>query len=490
MVTDEQVRRLKKLIKNEKTLGLAAAKSGMDEKTARKWRDSEKLPGECRVMHDWRTRADSFDGVWPEVRNLLEVNPGLQAKTIFDYLQRRSPGNLADGQLRTLQRRIKFWRATEGPPREVFFAQIHYPGKLAQSDFTHMSKLGVTIMGQAFDHLLYHFILTYSNWETGSICFSESFEALSGGLQSALWELGGVPDAHQTDQLTAAVNNLHSKDEFNRRYTALLDHYGLVGKKIQVNEPNENGDIEQSHNRLKTAVNQALMLRGSRDFSSAEEYKAFLVNLFAQLNAGRKARFAEELEVLRPLPKCRLNASVRIEARVGLGSTINVQKNIYSVNSRLIGAKVVVNIHADHIEVFYGQKLVASMPRLRGSGKHHIDYRHIIDWLVKKPGAFANYRFSRDLFPSLCFRLVYDLLGNDKEYLKILQLAAREGERKIETILKSLIDGSLEISAKLVKDMLALDIAPSPAQVNIAPVDLLGYDRLLVAKGGALAWTQ
>lgn len=489
MVTDEQVRRLKKLIGNQKTLGLAAAGSGMDEKTARKWRDREKLPSECRVTHDWRTRPDGFESVWPHVSNLLDVNSGLQAKTIFEYLQRQSPGAFADGQLRTLQRRMKVWRALSGPAREVFFAQVHHPGELSQSDFTHMSKLGVTIMGEAFDHLLYHFILTYSNWETGSICFSESFEALSDGLQRALAELGGVPAAHQTDRLSAAVNNLGSKDEFNRRYAALLDHYGVAGKKIQANEPNENGDIEQSHARLKTAVDQALMLRGSRDFTGATEYASFLRDLFAQLNAGRRARFAEELKTLRPLPKRRLNTTVRLVARVGLGSTISVLKNVYSVNSRLIGEKVAVNIHADHLEVFFGQKLVTSMPRLRGSGKHRIDYRHIIEWLVKKPGAFANYRYRPDLFPSLCFRLVFDLLGNDKEYLQILKLAADAGERKVESILKGLIDRSQEISAKAVEDELGLDRAPVPAQINIAPVDLPGYDRLL-EQSGALAWTR
>lgn len=487
MVTDQQVRRLKTLIKNEKTKGLAAAKAGMDEKTARKWRDSEKLPSECRPIRSWQTRPDCFESVWPEVKSMLEVNPGLQANTIFTYLQRQNLGSFADGQLRTLQRRMKVWRATEGPPREVFFSQIHHPGELSQSDFTHMSKLGVSIAGQVFDHLLYHFVLTYSNWETGSLCFSESLEALSGGLQNALWELGGVPVAHQTDRLSAAVNNLGSKDEFNRRYEALLDHYGVAAKKIQANEPNENGDIEQSHNRLKTAVDQALMLRGSRDFPDVKEYEAFLRGLFDQLNAGRIDRFAEELKTLRPLPKRRLNTTIRLDARVGLGSTINVQKNIYSVNSRLIGEKVTVHIHADHLEVFYGQKLVASMPRLRGSGKYRIDYRHIIDWLVRKPGAFANYKYRPDLFPSVCFRLVYDLLGSDKEYLKVLQLAATEGEYKVEAVLKSLIDRSLEISAKVVEGILSLDQTPPPKQVNIAPVDLLGYDTLL-KNGGSPAW--
>src|SRR5690606_15796915 len=143
---------------------------------------------------------------------------GLEAKTLFEDLQRRYPAQFQDGQLRTLQRRVKQWRALEGPPKEVFFPQEHHPGELCQSDFTHMTALGVTIGGQRFEHLIYHFVLTYSNWETGTICFSESFESLSEGLQRALWQLGGVPKAHRTDRLSAAVHKDLSPEVFTDRY--------------------------------------------------------------------------------------------------------------------------------------------------------------------------------------------------------------------------------------------------------------------------------
>jgi hypothetical protein len=179
MVTDQQVRRLFKLIQSEKNFGIAAMKAGMDEKTARKYRENGKLPSELKQEHTWRTRRDPFEGVWNGIKGMLTTNPGLEAKTVFEDLQRRCPGRFADGQLRTLQRKIKRWRATEGPPKEIFFAQIHKPGELCQSDFTHMKKLGITIDGAPFDHLIYHFVLTYSNWETGTVCFSESFESLS-----------------------------------------------------------------------------------------------------------------------------------------------------------------------------------------------------------------------------------------------------------------------------------------------------------------------
>ena len=280
MITDNQVRRLRRLMQTEETLSSSAAKAGMDEKTARKYIRLDKLPSELKIEHTWRTREDPFEEVWDEVQSKLEVNPGFEAKTLFDYLQRKYPGSFSDGQLRTLQRRIKSWQALEGPPKEVFFPQEHKPGRLSQSDFTYMNDLGITIGGERFNHMLYHFVLTYSNWETGIICFSESFESLSEGLQNALWELGGVPHIHQTDRLSAGVQKTTSPEEFTQRYNGLLKHYGLQGRKIQTGKANENGDIEQRHNRFKKAVEQSLMLRGSRDFVNREEYEQFLKKLF------------------------------------------------------------------------------------------------------------------------------------------------------------------------------------------------------------------
>src|SRR5262245_8718439 len=276
MVTDRLFRRLRKLIQTEETLAQAADKAGVDEKTARKYRDSDTLPSRRRVPHTWRTREDPFQDVWHELVEQLRLNPGLQAKTLFVDLQRRHPGRFPDVQLRCLQRRIKQWRALEGPPKEVFFAQTHEPGRLAESDFTHMADLGTTIAGEPFDHLVYHFVLTYSNWEAGTVCFSESFESLSEGLQNAPWELGGVHRRHRTDRLAAAVNTAPQPELFTRRYHALMTHYGLEAQAIQPRKANQNGDIEQSHHRFKRAVDQALMLRGSRDFANRGDYQLFL----------------------------------------------------------------------------------------------------------------------------------------------------------------------------------------------------------------------
>lgn len=482
MVTDEQVRRLMNDLRKGKPLAVSAVRAGMDEKTARKYRRSGKLPSSRRPAHTWRTRPDPFEGVWDEVREHLDSHAGLEAKTLFDDLQRRYPGRFSDGQLRTLQRRVKVWRATEGPGREVMFPQVHEPGKLGESDFTHMSSLGITIGGRSFPHLVYHFVLTYSNWETGTICFSESFESLSEGLQNALWELGGVPREHRTDRLTTAVQKVSHPEEFTQRYQALLSHYALEGTKIQAGKANENGDVEQSHYRFKKAVDQELMLRGSRDFESQGQYAAFLGGIMKRLNAGRRARFEEERRVLRRLPAQRLEAAKRLRIRVGPSSTIRVQHNVYSVHSRLIRETVTVRLTVDHLEIWYGQKRLEVLPRLRGEGKHRIDYRHIIDWLVRKPGAFENYRYRDDLFPTSRFRMAYDALGSParREYLKILQLAAQESETGVDEALRLLIHEGRGITAAAVAEILASGRKPVPAtEVHITTVDLSRYDTLL-----------
>ena len=485
MVTDRQVRKLFDGLASGQTLALAAERAGMHRETARRYRRLGKLPSEVAVVHGWRTREDPFEEVWDEAVEFLEGNAGLEAKTIFEYLQRTYPGQFQDGQLRTFQRRVKTWRATEGPGKEVFFTQVHEPGKLCQSDFASMNGLGVRIGGQAFDHMVYHFVSTYSNWESHTVCFSESFESLSEGLQNALWRFGGVPLEHQTDRLSAAVNNLTNPEEFARCYEALLDHYGLKGRKTNPSSPNENGDVEQRHHRFRRAVDQALMLRGSRDFDTRGQYEAFLKVLSEQLNSGREVRQREELTVLRPLPAYRLESWKRIRLRVRSGSLITVHHNAYSVPSRLIGECVDVRLYAEYLEVWYGQRLVESMPRLRGRGKHQITYRHIIDWLVRKPGAFENYRYREEMFPTSRFRMAYDALKQsspgraDRHYLEILQMAAMEGEAHVDDVLRLLLDRDQPIAPRSVAEHLgdAGDI-PAPTEIFIEPVDLGVFDEL------------
>ena len=486
MIKDAQVRKLRQLLGEGYPLYRAALKVGMDAKTARKYRHADRLPSESLTPRTWRTREDPFQDVWPELRDRLELNPGLQAKTLFEDLQRRFPGRFPDAQLRTLQRKIKTWKAVEGPPKEVFFDQIHTPGELGASDFTCMNDLHVTLAGQPFEHLVYHFVLTYSNWETGTVCFSESFESLSQGLQNALWELGGVPRIHRTDRLTAAVNNLGDRDLFQQHYRALLAHYGLTPQAIGARKAHENGDAEQSHYRFKAAIDQALMLRGSRDFDERVAYEQFLRKVFAQRNSGRTERFAEERPLLSALPARHVDAGHRERPRVTQGSTIRVGTNVYSVPSQLIGEKLDVHVMAECLEVWFGAEMIECVPRLRGRNEHSINYRHVIDWLVRKPGAFAAYRYQDALFPTSRFRRVYDTLREQspgraaKDYLRILELAAKESEAGVDAILDRLLEGKRPITPTVVEEQLRHDLGlPRAMEVVIAPVDLWIYDLLL-----------
>lgn len=492
MVTDAQVRRLMMLLQSDESMGMAAAKAGMDEKTARKYRDAQALPSQLRREHDWRTRVDPFEEIWPRIEGYLEINAGLEAKTVFEHLQRQEPGRYADGQLRTLQRRFRVWRVLSGPAREVFFPQQHYPGQLGESDFTDLSSLGVTLEGRAFEHLAYHFVLTYSNWEDVTVCFSESFEALSSGLQNAFWTLGGVPQAHRTDCLSAAVHHLDQPEAFTERYRALLRHYRVEPERTNPASPHENGDVEQRHWRFTRALDQALMLRGSRDFAARADYTAFLQDLLRQLNAGRRARLAEEQAQLGALPAQRCEDYTRLEIQVSRFSTIRVQRNTYSVHSRLIGARLRVDLHADYLELRYAQQVLECLPRLRGHGGHRIDYRHVIDWLVRKPGAFVHYRYRDELFPTTCFRRAYDQLCQEhspevatRHYLELLHLAAQRSQDQVEALLEQRLASSQPLSADAVAALLPTGPTPSrraeALRISVAPVDLRQYDALLSA---------
>ncbi|MEE8441160.1 MAG: IS21 family transposase [Spirochaetia bacterium] len=475
-------------MERHKRLNIAAAQAGMDEKTARKYLRAGKLPSEMKGEHTWRTREDPFAEVWSEAKAFLELNEGLEAKTLFEHFQRLDPGQYADGQLRTFQRKIRQWRGLEGPAKEVFFAQEHHPGRLCESDFTYMHELGVTIGGRPFDHLLYHFVLTYSNWETGTICFGESLESLSEGFQNAVWRLGGVPEVHRTDRMSAAVQKVGHPEEFTMRYVALMRHYGITPEKTQARSPNENGDVEQRHYRFKRALDQALILRGSRDFATRGEYAEYLEKLFTRLNGGRKQRFEEERERLRTLPGSRLDSCKRLgPTRVSSGSLIRVQNNSYSVHSRLIGEAVNIRLYAEHLEIWYAQRCVDRIPRLRGQGKHYVQYRHVIDSLVRKPGAFENYRYREDMFPTSRFRRAYDAMQQRhsprvaaREYLQILKLAATEGEDAVDQVLIRLEAGEQPITSDAVSQRLGEPGESRQVQeIRILPIDVGLYDQLL-----------
>src|SRR3984893_3586873 len=322
------------------------------------------------------------------------------------------------------------------------------------------------------------------------MCFSESFESLCEGFQNAVWELGKVPQRHRTDRLSTAVNNMSTPAEFTERYAGLLRYYGVAGEKIQAGQGHENGDVEQRHHRLKRALAQELMLRGSKDFVSVEDYQELVKGLLARLNAGRKARLAEEIAVMKELPERRLESCKRERVRVDSGSLIYTDRNVYSVPSRLIGEQVEARLYMDRVEIWYGQRKMEEMPRLRGRQKHRVDYRHIIDWLVRKPGAFENYRYREELFPTSRFRMAWDALREllplraNKRYLKILQLAAQEGEARVDDALRRLLEegeiGEGKLNGKAIRTSLSQEISTLPiTHIAVAEVVLASFDELL-----------
>jgi hypothetical protein len=465
----------------------AAARAGMSERTARKYEQAGALPSHLKLPRTHRTRSDPFADDWTWIAGQLERDAALQAKTLFDLLCARHPGQYQAGQLRTLQRHIQQWRALHGPGQEVYFEQVHMPGRLAQSDFTHMSDLGVTLGGLPFSHLVYHLVLTYSNVEAVSVCFAESFEALAEGLERCLWQLGGVPAQHRTDQLSAAVHQLDSagRHNFTVRYQALMAHYGMQPTTNTAGEAHQNGDVEQAHYRFKVAVDQALRVRGSRDFADRAAYERFLHELVRQRNLTRQQRFAVEQQVLRPLPATPLAPCRELRVVVSRFSTIHLLNNTYSVPARLIGTTLTVRLRAETVEAYVGATLVCTMPRLSGRQQHRIQYQHVIWSLVRKPGAFAAYRYRDDLFPTLAFRRAYDTLVErrperaDREYVRVLHLAATTSETEVETALALLHDtGTLptfEAVRELVREPQSVRVPPLSAPV----LDLGIYDHLL-----------
>ena len=487
MKTDGEVQLMIRERSKGKTLDQAAARAGMSVPTARKYLRAGRLPSQLKAPRTYRTRPDPFAADWPWIQAQLERDSALQAQTLFALLCDLHPGRYRAGQLRTLQRRIAAWRALHGPDQEVIFEQVHQPGRLAQSDFTHMSALGVTIGGVPFPHLLYHLVLTYSNLEAVHICFSESFEALAEGLEACLWQVGGVPQIHRTDNLSAAVHvlDLGGRKQFTDRYLALLGHYGMQPSTNTPGQAHENGDVEQAHFRFKQAVDQALRMRGSRDFADRAAYTQWLQDLVRQRNRTRQLRWETERTALRPLPATPLAPCRELRVTVGRFSTMQVLRNTYSVPSRLIGTTLTVRVRAEVLELYVGTTLTLILPRLQGRHQQRIDYRHVIWSLLRKPGAFAAYRYREELFPSLIFRQAYDQLQvavpqqADREYLRVLHLAASTSESEVAVALTLLLESALVPTFDAVRGLVQLPRAAPVPELAPAVLDLRAYDALI-----------
>lgn len=489
MVKDAQVGVLRRRRMEGKTQEAAAAAAAMSVRSARKWEHGA-FPSQRGKPHTWRTRADPFGEVFEsEVVPLLAADEKrvLEARTILGELNRRHPGDFSARHLRTLQRRIRQWRALNGPDKEVFFPQEHPPGREAAYDFTNCDELDVTICGTPFEHLLFELALSFSGWRWPTVALSESYEALLLGVQEALWRLGGVVEVLRSDNLSAATHELPLSGgrALTRRYQGLLDHYGLGSTRISPSRAHENGVVEQAHRRTKSILAQMLVLRGSRDFASVEEYQRWVREVIErEHNTLLGEKLAAERGHLRPLPAVALPAYTTFTVTVRRWSTLRVVNHTYSVPARLIGERVRVHLHHDHLEVYYAGKLVERLPRLRGQRWARIDYHHVIWSLVKKPGAFARYRWREELFPSLVFRRAYDALRSfhgeraDAQYVRILYQAAVSGEQVVERTLSELLDGGERLDADRVRHAVRPE-RPSVPAVAIGAPDLKVYDALL-----------
>jgi hypothetical protein len=492
-ITDHQVLRYKAQRRTH-TQVAAAAKTGISERSARRIETLESLPSQ-RPPRGWRTRPDALASVWEqEILPLLRTSPHLNAVTLLEELQRRHPGEYGSEMLRTLQRRLRHWRAACGEEREIFFAQEHPPGRQGLSDFTDVAELNITIGGIPFPHRLYQFALAHSGWRDATVVDGgESFAALSAGLQRALWRLGGVPEEHRTDSLSAAFKNLadSEREDLTKRYAALCDHYGMRPSRNNLGESHENGSIESRNASLKNALRQALLLRVSHDFTDRVAYEAFVDGVVQRMNARIEKRLVVERATLRPLPARRTAEFDELPTRVSKYGIFTVKGEQYSTLSRLIGHRLIARVYAERVECYLGGECVFTCPRaVRRPDQRttrHIDYRHMVENLKRKPGAFARWVFRDDVFPRSIYRQTWENLRT--------RLPERQGCKIIIDLLALAADGHEAVLALELErlhqrnelpnpDALRHALAPRPSSVPEVAVSLPKlaiYDALLEA---------
>jgi len=478
-------------IRKNKSQVLAAAMAGISERSGRRIESSVTLPSQ-NPRRRWRSRADPFAEVWDsEVVPLLQRAPKLMAITLLRKLQDDHPDCFPDGVLRTLQRRIRQWRAVAGPAKEVFFSQEHAPGHRGLSDFTAMGELRITIGNAPFAHILYHFVLAFSHWEHVEVVESgESFEALSKGLQNALWQAGGAPQEHRTDSLSAAFKNLAEEEDFTVRYTALLEHYGMAGTRNNRGLSHENGSVESPHRYLKEAIEQALLLRGHRDFADRLAYEDLVREVVMRRNRRNAAAFRIEREQLQDLPARRSTDFVEEEGRVTRCGTFTVRAILYSAPSRLIGHRLKVRLYSDRLDCYLSGALVLTLSRGTRSPRNGrgrvLDYRHFIDALKRKPQAFKGLVFRDALFPREAYRRMWEQLDLKltqrqacQTMVALLEMAARDG---VEGVLAQRLEVLLEVGELPDVKRLREEFVPRKAElpqvtVEIPPASI--YDVLL-----------
>ncbi len=495
-VTDQQVR-VYMQDRHRHSQRAAAARAGFSERTGRRIETDPRLPSQ-RQPERGRTVPDPLEAVWePVLLPILENDPAVQAVTLLRHLQMIAPDAFPDDRIRrTLERRVRDWRALHGEARDVIFRQTPEPGRMALSDFTDAEELGVTIAGEPFAHRLYHFVLAYSGWEhVGVVLGGESFTALAENLQNALWTLGGVPREHRTDSLSAAYRNLdrEAAEDVTNRYEGFCAHYGMSASRSNPGEAHENGAVESHNRHLKTALDQALILRGARDFADVADWRRFVDQLVARRNRRREAAVRTEAATLRPLPARRTTDFTEVVTRVTRTGGFLVHSVFYSAPSRLIGQRLRVHVYDDRIEAWLGGTHVVSHPRLRqrddGRRVHRIDYRHVIHSLRRKPQALAGSVYRDGLFPRTEYADAWVALSEAlpqreacRRMVDLLWLAHDEG---CEAELAALIADDLGSGGLPDARDLARRLEPRrrtlPADVPVALTELASFDALLEA---------
>lgn len=490
-VTDHQMRLFMQFRQTD-TVAVAAAKASLSSATGHRLVHDPRLPS-MRTKVRGRRRPDPLAEVFDaEIVPMLKAAPGLRSIAIFEEIVRRHP-ELGSGIRRTLERRIRAWRAIHGEEQEVIFRQVHEPGRVGLSDFTDMADLGITVAGATLDHRLYHFRLAYSGFEHAHVVLGgESFVALAEGLQNALWSLGGAPREHRTDSLSAAFRNLDqdAQEDLTRRYHALCAHYGMTATRNNAGVAHENGSIESPHGHLKRAVADALLMRASSDFPDLAAYRAFVDGIVGFQNARDAKRIESERPALRSLPERRTSDYEDVTVRVTSSGGFRLRKVFYTVPSRLIGHRLRVRLHDDRLEVFLGGTHLLTLPRGRASpdGRHDqvVNYHHVIHALRRKPMALLNLVYRDQLFPRDAYRRAFESLREvlpERQACRIaVDLLALAHDRGCEAELAESL--TADLSAGRLPDVAALRarFAPDPACVPLVTVELASlasYESLL-----------
>lgn len=484
-VTDHQMRLYMKLKQTHPT-AVAAAKASVSVATAYRMEKDPRLPSQKNPPRE-RRRPDPLAEIFDtEVVALLKAAPGIRPVAIFEEMLRRHP-ELGSGIRRTLERRIRSWRAVYGAEQEVIFRQTHTPGRLGLSDFTDMAGFAITIAGQLLDHRLYHFRLAYSGFAHAHVVLGgESFVALAEGMQNALWSLGGVPREHRSDSLSAAFRNLDrdARADLTHRYEELCIHYGMTATRNNAGIAHENGAIEGPHGHLKRAIEDAMLLRGSRDFDDLASYRGFIDAIVGRRNARNAKRIEIERAELGDLPSRRSTDYEELTARVTSAGGFTLRKVFYTVPSRLIGHRLRIRLYDDRLDVFLGGTQLLTLPRGRASscGRHDqvVNYHHVIHSLRRKPMALLGLVYRDQLFPRAAYRQTFDRLIESlperQACRTMVELLALAHERGCERELADELAAAL--NARQLPNMAALRarFAPDPATLPNVVVRLAGLD--------------